>query len=114
MISARVWAGPWAATLGVAFAEQGFHVVLQSRRGTGGSGGTFDPWRDEAEDGRAAFAPVREGRRRHAHRGRAARGADRRGVPGHVPRSPPVTQAGPGTCLSPRGTRRCRPGCRAR
>lgn len=50
---------PWAATFGVAFAEQGFHVVLQSRRGTGGSGGTFALWGDEAEDGHATVAWLR-------------------------------------------------------
>ncbi|WP_336049625.1 CocE/NonD family hydrolase [Streptomyces sp. CA2R101] len=44
---------PWAPMYGVLFAEQGFHVVLQSCRGTGGSGGTFDLWRHEAADGRA-------------------------------------------------------------
>ncbi|MCP2336795.1 CocE/NonD family hydrolase [Actinomadura rupiterrae] len=51
---------PWAAIFGVAFAEQGFHVVLQSARGTGGSGGTFDLWRHDAADGHAAVAWLRE------------------------------------------------------
>ncbi|TCB98037.1 CocE/NonD family hydrolase [Micromonospora zingiberis] len=32
-------------------AEQGFHVVIQSCRGTGGSGGTFDPFVHERDDG---------------------------------------------------------------
>ncbi len=32
-------------------AERGFHVVLQSCRGTGGSGGAFDPMRHERDDG---------------------------------------------------------------
>ncbi|MFG2061228.1 CocE/NonD family hydrolase [Micromonospora sp. NPDC048871] len=32
-------------------AEQGFHVVIQSCRGTGGSGGVFDPFVHEREDG---------------------------------------------------------------
>ncbi|MBL6275563.1 CocE/NonD family hydrolase [Micromonospora fiedleri] len=32
-------------------AEQGFHVVIQSCRGTDGSGGTFDPFVHEREDG---------------------------------------------------------------
>ncbi|MFC5181943.1 CocE/NonD family hydrolase [Actinomadura harenae] len=50
---------PWAAVFGVAFAEQGFHVVLQSRRGTGGSGGTFHPWQDEADDGHATVTWLR-------------------------------------------------------
>ncbi|WP_067826509.1 CocE/NonD family hydrolase [Actinomadura kijaniata] len=51
---------PWAALYGMAFAEQGFHVVLQSCRGTGGSGGEFTPWRDEASDGHATVAWLRE------------------------------------------------------
>ncbi|MQY05809.1 CocE/NonD family hydrolase [Actinomadura macrotermitis] len=51
---------PWAALYGMAFAEQGFHVVLQSCRGTGGSGGDFHLWRNEPEDGRAAVAWLRE------------------------------------------------------
>lgn len=45
---------------GVLFAEQGFHVVLQSCRGTGGSGGAFDLWRHEAADGRATVDWLRE------------------------------------------------------
>ncbi|MEV6693008.1 CocE/NonD family hydrolase [Micromonospora sp. NPDC051196] len=32
-------------------AEQGFHVVIQSCRGTGGSGGVFDPFVHERDDG---------------------------------------------------------------
>ncbi|RIV36911.1 CocE/NonD family hydrolase [Micromonospora radicis] len=32
-------------------AEQGFHVVIQSCRGTGGSGGSFDPFAFERDDG---------------------------------------------------------------
>ncbi|GIJ77455.1 hypothetical protein SAMN05443287_11298 [Micromonospora phaseoli] len=32
-------------------AEQGFHVVIQSCRGTGGSGGSFDPFVHERDDG---------------------------------------------------------------
>jgi uncharacterized protein len=32
-------------------AERGFHVVMQSCRGTGGSGGTFQPMRHERTDG---------------------------------------------------------------
>ncbi|MFF8784652.1 CocE/NonD family hydrolase [Streptomyces sp. NPDC015125] len=50
---------PWAPMYGVLFAEQGFHVVLQSCRGTGGSGGGFDLWRHEADDGRATVAWLR-------------------------------------------------------
>ena len=33
------------------YAARGFHVVLQSARGTFGSGGVFDPGRDEVADG---------------------------------------------------------------
>ncbi|MFI8939630.1 CocE/NonD family hydrolase [Streptomyces syringium] len=33
------------------YAERGFHVVIQSCRGTFGSGGQFRPWACEAEDG---------------------------------------------------------------
>ncbi|MFG2949470.1 CocE/NonD family hydrolase [Streptomyces adustus] len=51
---------PWAPMYGLLFAEQGFHVVLQSCRGTGGSGGTFDLWRNETADGRAAVSWLRE------------------------------------------------------
>ena len=43
----------------VLFAEQGFHVVLQSCRGTGGSGGEFHLWRNEAADGRATVSWLR-------------------------------------------------------
>lgn len=51
---------PWSPMYGMLFAEQGFHVVLQSCRGTGGSGGTFDLWRNEAADGLAAVSWLRE------------------------------------------------------
>ncbi|MYS84841.1 CocE/NonD family hydrolase [Embleya scabrispora] len=51
---------PWASMYGLAFAEQGFHVVLQSCRGTGGSGGTFALWHNEAADGQATVAWLRE------------------------------------------------------
>ncbi|MEW2402028.1 CocE/NonD family hydrolase [Streptomyces sp. NPDC046862] len=50
---------PWSPMYGVLFAEQGFHVVLQSCRGTGGSGGAFDLWRNEAADGRATVSWLR-------------------------------------------------------
>ena len=36
-------------------AERGFQVILQSVRGTFGSGGTFDPMRNEREDGLATL-----------------------------------------------------------
>jgi putative CocE/NonD family hydrolase len=51
---------PWAHLYGVAFAEQGFHVLLQSCRGTGGSTGQFEPFRNEAADGQATLAWLRE------------------------------------------------------
>ncbi|MFB6441298.1 CocE/NonD family hydrolase [Streptomyces sp. NPDC056411] len=51
---------PWSPMYGLLFAEQGFHVVLQSCRGTGGSGGRFDLWRNEAADGRATVSWLRE------------------------------------------------------
>ncbi|MFJ9417191.1 CocE/NonD family hydrolase [Streptomyces sp. NPDC101227] len=51
---------PWSAMYGLLFAEQGFHVVVQSCRGTGGSGGTFDLWRNEAGDGQATVSWLRE------------------------------------------------------
>jgi putative CocE/NonD family hydrolase len=51
---------PWSPMYGMLFAEQGFHVVLQSCRGTGGSGGEFDLWRNEAADGQATVSWLRE------------------------------------------------------
>ncbi|WP_437344755.1 CocE/NonD family hydrolase [Streptomyces tubercidicus] len=51
---------PWSPLFGVLFAEQGFHVVLQSCRGTAGSGGRFDLWRNEAADGQAAVSWLRK------------------------------------------------------
>lgn len=51
---------PWAYLYGVAFADQGFHVLLQSCRGTGGSGGGYEPFRHEAADGQAAVSWLRD------------------------------------------------------
>ncbi|MGO9505078.1 MAG: CocE/NonD family hydrolase [Streptosporangiaceae bacterium] len=51
---------PWNYLFGALFAEQGFHVLLQSCRGTGGSGGTYDPFRQERADGQAAVAWLRQ------------------------------------------------------
>ncbi|MEU4212400.1 CocE/NonD family hydrolase [Streptomyces sp. NPDC026206] len=51
---------PWSPMYGMLFAEHGFHVVLQSCRGTGGSGGRFDLWRNEAADGRATVSWLRK------------------------------------------------------
>jgi uncharacterized protein len=50
---------PWAHLYWVAFAEQGFHVLVQSCRGTGGSTSRFEPFRHEAADGQAAVAWLR-------------------------------------------------------
>ncbi|MFG1991727.1 CocE/NonD family hydrolase [Actinoplanes sp. NPDC048988] len=51
---------PWNYLYGVLFAEQGFHVLLQSTRGAGGSGGTFHAWVNETADGRAAVEWLRK------------------------------------------------------
>jgi putative CocE/NonD family hydrolase len=51
---------PYDTLLGAQFAGQGFHVVIQSCRGTGGSGGEFDPGRQEAADGHAAVTWLRD------------------------------------------------------
>jgi uncharacterized protein len=51
---------PWASLFGAAYAEQGFHVLLQSCRGTGGSAGELDWFRNEVADGQAAVAWLRE------------------------------------------------------
>lgn len=51
---------PWDYLYGAQFAGQGFHVVIQSCRGTGGSGGAFEPFRHERADGQAAVAWLRE------------------------------------------------------
>lgn len=51
---------PWDHLFGGLVAEQGFHVVIQSCRGTGGSGGQFQPFRREQADGLATVAWLRE------------------------------------------------------
>ena len=51
---------PYHFMYGSLFAEQGYHVLLQSTRGTGGSGGSVDPFTGEAEDGQATIAWLRE------------------------------------------------------
>ena len=48
------------SVLGHLFAERGYQAVIQSCRGTFGSGGTFVPFRDEVPDGRATLAWVQE------------------------------------------------------
>ena len=50
---------PWDHLFGGLIAEQGFHVVIQSCRGTGGSGGEYEPFRHERADGRATVAWLR-------------------------------------------------------
>jgi len=50
---------PFDYLYGALFAGQGFHVLLQSCRGTGGSGGAFEPWQHEREDGHATVAWLR-------------------------------------------------------
>src|SRR5579871_2510685 len=44
-------AGLWGIIYGQVFAERGFQVFIQSVRGTFGSGGTFEPFRQEHDDG---------------------------------------------------------------
>jgi len=51
---------PWAFLFGSLFAERGYHVLIESCRGTGGSGGTYQPWQHEREDGQATVAWLRE------------------------------------------------------
>jgi len=51
----------WGLIFGRVFAERGFQAVIQSCRGTFGSGGTFDPFGpDEHDDGLATVAWLRE------------------------------------------------------
>jgi uncharacterized protein len=51
---------PWNWLFGVLFAEQGFHVLMQSSRGTGGSTGEFTFWRNEDRDGLATVEWIRK------------------------------------------------------
>ncbi|MFZ0001343.1 MAG: CocE/NonD family hydrolase [Trebonia sp.] len=51
---------PYDFMYGGLFAEQGYCVLLQSTRGTGGSGGTCEPFTDEAADAHATIAWLRE------------------------------------------------------
>jgi uncharacterized protein len=51
----------WGLVFGRVLAEHGFQVMIQSCRGTFGSGGTFDPFgQDEHDDGLATIAWLRE------------------------------------------------------
>ncbi|HXQ43151.1 MAG TPA: CocE/NonD family hydrolase [Acidimicrobiales bacterium] len=45
----------WAGMIGRLFAERGYQVVIQSCRGTFGSGGNWIPFRNERADGRATL-----------------------------------------------------------
>ncbi|WP_086845853.1 CocE/NonD family hydrolase [Amycolatopsis kentuckyensis] len=47
--------GPFGMILGRPLAERGFQVLIQSTRGGFGSGGAFDPLRQEREDGLATL-----------------------------------------------------------
>lgn len=49
----------WDFLYGALFARQGFHVVLQSCRGAGGSGGELDPLRHETTDAEDTMAWLR-------------------------------------------------------
>ncbi len=51
---------PWSSLFGAAFAAQGYHVILQSTRGSGGSGGGFHVWRNDAADGQATVDWLRK------------------------------------------------------
>ena len=51
---------PWNSLFGAAFAAQGYRVLLQSTRGSGGSGGDYQVWRNEAADGQAMVEWMRK------------------------------------------------------
>ena len=51
---------PFSLSSAQLIAERGFHVLLQSCRGTFGSGGDFDPMRREAADGQDTVAWLRQ------------------------------------------------------
>jgi putative CocE/NonD family hydrolase len=52
--------GTWALLYGRALAERGFQVIIQSVRGTAGSGGDFVPRAQERDDGLATVRWIRE------------------------------------------------------
>ncbi len=54
----RGW--PFAAMFGSVYAARGYHVLLQSVRGTFGSGGNFDPMVNEIDDGADTVDWLRE------------------------------------------------------
>ena len=51
---------PYDFMYGALLAEHGYNVLLQSTRGTGGSGGSYEPFTDEAADAQATIAWLRE------------------------------------------------------
>ncbi len=51
---------PFSLVFGALYAARGYHVVLQSVRGTFGSGGDFEPMANEAADGADTVAWLRE------------------------------------------------------
>lgn len=51
--------GPFALVIAQLIAERGYHVLLQSCRGTFGSGGQFEPMRHEIADGQDTVAWLR-------------------------------------------------------
>jgi putative CocE/NonD family hydrolase len=53
-------AGVFGVLNGLLLAERGYHVLLQSCRGTFGSGGEFEPMRHEIGDGQDTMAWLRE------------------------------------------------------
>jgi putative CocE/NonD family hydrolase len=52
--------GPFGLQYGHILAERGYHVLLQSCRGTFGSGGEFEPMRNEIADGQDTVGWLRE------------------------------------------------------
>ena len=52
--------GAFALQTAQVLAERGYHVLLQSVRGTFGSGGTFEPMRNEIADGQDTVAWLRQ------------------------------------------------------
>ncbi|WP_116376637.1 CocE/NonD family hydrolase [Mycobacterium sp. MFM001] len=51
---------PFSLAFGALYAARGYHVVLQSVRGTFGSAGVFEPMRREADDGADTVAWLRQ------------------------------------------------------
>ncbi|WP_137147962.1 CocE/NonD family hydrolase [Mycolicibacterium sp. CR10] len=51
---------PFTALFGAVYAARGYHVLFQSVRGTFGSGGEFDPFVHEVDDGADTVAWLRE------------------------------------------------------